>query len=168
MKSNYGNPTTANKKRLILVVEDNELNRDILCSLLEDDYDTIEAENGLEGLELLREYNRELSMVLLDAYMPVCDGFEFLRRRREDELLERVPVIVTTASNTMEDEIRALQDLTIEMITDEAQRERAKMQVRAEESPSFLREGLFSQLQEQQGELLSLFSLQQGKQKVCC
>jgi diguanylate cyclase (GGDEF)-like protein len=48
-------------------------------------------------------------MVLLDAYMPVCDGFEFLRRRREDELLERVPVIVTTASNTKEDEIRALE-----------------------------------------------------------
>ena len=67
-------------KRKILVVEDNELNREILSSFLEEKFDVILAENGEEGLKILGEHYRELSVVLLDTCMPVCDGFEFLRR----------------------------------------------------------------------------------------
>ena len=63
-------------KRKVLVVEDNELNRDILSSFLEEKFDVFLAENGEEGLELLSEHYRELSVVLLDICMPVCDGFE--------------------------------------------------------------------------------------------
>ena len=61
-------------KRKVLVVEDNELNRDILSSFLEEKFDVFLAENGEEGLELLSEHYRELSVVLLDICMPVCDG----------------------------------------------------------------------------------------------
>ena len=96
-------------KRSILVVEDNEINRDLLCALLVDDFEVITAENGLVGLEKLREHQEILSLVLLDVYMPQCDGFEFLRRRAEDEALANVPVIVTTASDSLDDEIRCLQ-----------------------------------------------------------
>ncbi len=103
------NPSYSRKKRLILVVEDNELNRELLCDLFEEDYRLMEAENGQIGLNLMREHSRELSLVLLDVYMPVCDGFEFLRLRQQDPVLEQIPVIVTTASNTMEDEIYALE-----------------------------------------------------------
>lgn len=53
-------------KRKVLVVEDNELNRDILSSFLEEKFDVFLAENGEEGLELLSEHYRELSVVLLD------------------------------------------------------------------------------------------------------
>ena len=59
-------------KRKVLVVEDNELNRDILSSFLEEKFDVFLAENGEEGLELLSEHYRELSVVLLDICMPVC------------------------------------------------------------------------------------------------
>jgi acid phosphatase (class A) len=74
-----------------------------------DDFEVITAENGLVGLEKLREHQEILSLVLLDVYMPQCDGFEFLRRRAEDEALANVPVIVTTASDSLDDEIRCLQ-----------------------------------------------------------
>ena len=43
-------------KRTILIVEDNEINREMLCSLLEEDFNVLEAENGLVGVELLKKY----------------------------------------------------------------------------------------------------------------
>ena len=95
-------------KRKILVVEDNELNREILSSFLEEKFNVILAENGEEGLKILGEHYRELSVVLLDICMPVCDGFEFLRRRNKDKLLSTLPVIVMTGSNSKDAEIQCL------------------------------------------------------------
>ena len=101
-------PGEASAKRKILVVEDNELNREILSSFLEEKFDVILAENGEEGLKILGEHYRELSVVLLDICMPVCDGFEFLRRRNKDKLLSTIPVIVMTGSNSKDAEIQCL------------------------------------------------------------
>lgn len=101
-------PGEAPAKRKILVVEDNELNREILSSFLEEKFDVILAENGEEGLKILGEHYRELSVVLLDICMPVCDGFEFLRRRNTDKLLSTIPVIVMTGSNSKDAEIQCL------------------------------------------------------------
>ena len=95
-------------KRKVLVIEDNELNRDILSSFLEEKFDVFLAENGEEGLELLSEHYRELSVVLLDICMPVCDGFEFLRRRNTDKFLSTIPVIVMTGSNSKDAELQCL------------------------------------------------------------
>ena len=95
-------------KRKVLIVEDNELNREILSSVLSDNFEVLMAENGEVGLKLLAEYYRELSVVLLDICMPVCDGFEFLERSQKDALLSSVPVIVTTGSNQQDVEIQCL------------------------------------------------------------
>ena len=97
------------RHRTILVVEDNELNREMLASILEDEgYEVLQAENGEIGLEILeREYQR-LSVILLDVMMPVCDGFRFLERRGQLEHLCQVPVIVTTASEAEDDEVKCL------------------------------------------------------------
>ena len=91
-------------KRTLLVVEDNELNREILCELLADDYKTLEAENGLIGLQILQEHYQEISLVLLDVQMPVMDGYEFLETVRKDPLLNSVPIIVTTGSERQDEE----------------------------------------------------------------
>lgn len=95
-------------KRRVLVVEDNDLNREVLSALLSDEYEVLVAEDGLAGLEVLAENYAELSLVLLDVYMPRCDGFEFLRRMRADERYDSVPVVVTTASDNDDDEIECL------------------------------------------------------------
>ena len=96
-------------KRKILVVEDNAINREMLRVMLEGDFEVLQAENGLVGLQLLEAEYQSLSLVLLDVYMPECDGFEFLRRKKLDDRYDTVPVIVATASGLMEDEIRCLE-----------------------------------------------------------
>lgn len=96
-------------KRSILVVEDNEINRMMLRAVLEKDFDVIEAADGLEGLEKLSEHYQTLSLVLLDVYMPRCDGFEFLRCKGAEERYDTLPVIITTAGGSVEDEIKCLE-----------------------------------------------------------
>lgn len=95
-------------KRKVLIVEDNELNREILSSVLSENFEVLMAEDGEEGLKLLAEHYRDLSVILLDICMPVCDGFEFLKRSQSDPLLASVPVIVTTGSNQQDVEIQCL------------------------------------------------------------
>lgn len=104
-------------RRKLLIVEDNELNREILTELLQDDFDILTAENGEIGLKVLAEHYRDISVVLLDVCMPVCDGFEFLERIQGDVLLSLVPVIVTTGSNRLEDEERSLELGAVDFVT---------------------------------------------------
>lgn len=94
-------------RRLALVVEDQEINQGILESILEDDYDVIFADNGVEGLEAIQANIETLSIVLLDLVMPVMDGFEVLERMRNDDAMRTIPVIVLTSEK--EAELRALQ-----------------------------------------------------------
>ena len=101
--------TSFSGKRSVLIVEDSSLNRLVLTSLLGDSYNVLTAENGREGLELLSRHYDEIAVVLLDVYMPVCNGFEFLERLRDDAFLSSVPVIVTTGSGDTGDEIRCLE-----------------------------------------------------------
>ena len=69
-------PGETSFKRKVLVVEDNELNRELLVAFLEEKFDVFSAETGEEGLKLLCEQYRELSVVLLDICMAVCERFE--------------------------------------------------------------------------------------------
>ena len=62
----------------ILVVDDSALNREMLNDMLSDDYDIIEAANGEEALNILKEHVYDIDLVLLDIIMPVVDGFGVL------------------------------------------------------------------------------------------
>ena len=66
------------KKRRILVADDQEINRDVLGAMLEDYYDIIYASDGLEALEMITENINDLSIVLLDIFMPNMNGLEVL------------------------------------------------------------------------------------------
>lgn len=102
-------PGGSSSRRKLLIIEDNELNRKLLAELLEDSYEVMTAVNREEGLKLLGESYRDISAVLLDVSMPICDGFQFLDRIRDDMMLSSVPVIVITGSNRPEDEVRCLE-----------------------------------------------------------
>ena len=95
-------------QKQILVVEDNALNREILCEILSGSYRVLEAENGQEALELLRQHKDNIDLILLDVMMPVMDGYTFLNRIRDDAELSLIPVIVTTQSDSEENEVAAL------------------------------------------------------------
>ena len=87
-------PGSSLAKRRILIVEDDELNREILKDLLCDQYDVLCAEDGAVGLKLLEEHYAELSVVLLDMFMPVCDGFQFLKEAKKNPILALVPIVL--------------------------------------------------------------------------
>ena len=87
-------------KQKILVVDDSEMNRDILITMLENDFDIVEAENGEECLALLRQYGKEISIVLLDIVMPVMDGFEVLASMNRNRWIEDIPVIMISSEES--------------------------------------------------------------------
>ena len=101
--------------QLVLVVDDQEINRDVLGMILEDDYEVLYACDGREALEKIEAHRDRLSVVLLDLMMPVMDGFEVLARVRTDEFLCRIPVIVLTAERSAE--LKALQMGAADFIT---------------------------------------------------
>ena len=80
--------------QLVLVVDDQEINRDVLGLILEDSYEILYAENGEQALELMRQNADKLSLVLLDLMMPVMSGFEVLEAVGKDEQLVHIPIIV--------------------------------------------------------------------------
>ena len=103
------------KINTILVVDDQEINRDALGAILEDEYEILYAENGQEALDILRAHTDEISMVMLDLIMPVLNGFDVLKIIRADEELSKIPVVVLTAER--EAELKALQAGAADFIT---------------------------------------------------
>ena len=93
---------SSNGKRLILVADDEVINREILGATLEDDYEILFAVDGEDTLNKCREHKEILSLLLLDLMMPVFSGQEVLKRLRDDPDLRQIPVIVMTADQDAE------------------------------------------------------------------
>ena len=91
----------------ILIVDDMEINRVILDGLFQEEYHLLEAENGEQALLLLRQYHENIAIMLLDVVMPVMDGYKVLQEMGANGLLDEVPVVVITADNSLEGELRA-------------------------------------------------------------
>ena len=96
-------------RKKILVVEDNEFNRALLVEILSSQYETLEAENGKVGLEILEREKEAVSLILLDIVMPVMNGYEFLNALKANPAIASIPVIVTTQNEGENDEIAALE-----------------------------------------------------------
>ena len=99
---------TAEYKHTLLVVEDNIVNREILCNILEENFNIITASNGLDGLNFMREHYKEISVVILDINMPVMNGYEFIEVVKEDIKLSKIPIVVTTVHSSINEEIHCL------------------------------------------------------------
>lgn len=137
-------------RRSVLVVEDNELNREMLCMMLEDRYEVLQAENGKEGLEVLQDHYRDISIIVLDVQMPVMNGYEFLQNLRNDDLLKEIPVIVATGSSEQEEEEKCLElgatDFVIKPYKRNIVLKRISNIIRLRESSSTLKEVEFDDL----------------------
>ncbi|QTA78273.1 Two component system response regulator/histidine kinase, adenyl cyclase domain-containing [Desulfonema limicola] len=92
----------------LLVVDDNEMNRDILCRHLErQGYMTIVAEDGYQALEMVKENQPDL--VLLDIMMPGMDGYQVLQAVKENEESRAIPVIMISALDEMDSVVRCIE-----------------------------------------------------------
>jgi len=78
-------------------------------------FDTVEAANGLEGLDRLREMGAS-DLVLVDWNMPVMDGFDFVRTVRAEREYDNVPLVMVTTHNDMESVAKALEAGATEFI----------------------------------------------------
>ncbi len=94
--------------RLILIVDDNAVNRLVLSKTIGKSYSVLEAANGEDALELLRRNAGEVSAVLLDIVMPGMNGYDVLRQIRSDDALALIPVIMVTGSEDEESRIKAI------------------------------------------------------------
>lgn len=90
------------RKRLVLIVEDEYINRELLKAYLENDYELLFAETGAEALETIHARSETLSLVLLDLNLPDLNGLEILRRIKQDTELTRIPIIVLTSDTESE------------------------------------------------------------------
>ncbi len=102
MPNNPAKFNPANGKRLVLIVEDEAINRDLLEMIISEEFDVICAENGLEALEKIQTNASFLSLILLDLNMPGMHGFELMKILRDDDSLSRIPIIVMTADKEAE------------------------------------------------------------------
>ena len=95
---------SAGRKRHLLVVEDEFINRYILIAHLEvtGEYEFLVAETGAEALRIIRENPQTLSLVLLDLNLPDMHGLDILRIMKEDPSLGNIPVIVLTSETNAE------------------------------------------------------------------
>ena len=91
----------------ILLVEDNEMNRDMLSRRLErKGYEVVIAVNGQEGVELVSSTRPDL--ILMDLSLPIIDGWEATRRIKSDPATASIPVIALTAHAMAEDRAKAM------------------------------------------------------------
>jgi two-component system cell cycle response regulator DivK len=92
---------------LVLLVEDNEVNRYLARFLLEHGgFSVVTANNGMEALDQARA--RRPDLILMDIQMPVMDGYEATRLLKADERLRSVPVVALTAYAMPHERERAL------------------------------------------------------------
>ncbi len=94
------------KRDTILIFEDNSIDRAILVELFQSEYKILEAENGKEGLDLLKNNLPSIAIVLLDNIMPVMDGFAVLEYLKEKNILTKIPFIMITGESSAEMERR--------------------------------------------------------------
>ena len=95
----------ANNLRTILVIDDEELLRQLFCSLLEKlGYQVLTAENGRIGLDLIEKKHPDL--VLTDLRMPEMDGMELIKQ--STRLLPEIPIIVISGTGNVSDAIKAI------------------------------------------------------------
>ena len=86
-------------KKSILIVDDEELNRELLKQMFKDDYDIIEAENGNEAIYKLMTNINKVVVVLLDLVMPGLDGYQVLQMLKRKNITDRIPVVLVTANS---------------------------------------------------------------------
>ena len=81
-------------ERKLLIADDSELNRAILVSVLEKNFDILEAADGKEAIATLAAHEGNIAALLLDVVMPEADGFEVLEEMNRRGWIDEIPTIM--------------------------------------------------------------------------
>ena len=88
------------QRQKILIADDSAMNRDLLATILEDEYDIIQAKDGVQAVDYLQKHAEEISLVLLDLVMPQMDGFEVLVYMNKEHWIDYIPVVIISAEDS--------------------------------------------------------------------
>lgn len=103
-----GAQAVSSKERAkVLIVDDAKINRDILCSILQNEYDIIESDGGDDCIEKIKVYGSDISVILLDLIMPRTDGFAVLEFMSRNRYIDEIPVITITGDESGESMLKA-------------------------------------------------------------
>ncbi len=94
--------------RKLLVVDDQQINLDIFDAVLKSYYQIVSVNNAMAALDILREPNNDITLILLDINMPEMSGLDMMEVMNKDKDIPSIPVVIVTASDTLEDEVRAI------------------------------------------------------------
>lgn len=86
----------------ILIVDDSKINRILLKNMLKDEFDVLEAADGIEAINILNMYQDEVALILLDIIMPRMNGFDVLEVMHEKHWIEDIPVMIISADDSSE------------------------------------------------------------------
>lgn len=100
----------------ILVTDDDMINRKLLIVMLKKagKYNIIEAQNGLEALDIVKASNPKIDLILLDIIMPVMDGLDFLKILKSEPEFSELPVVILTTDDSKRNE--AMQSGALDVI----------------------------------------------------
>ena len=87
-------------KQKILIADDSEMNRELLAAILEEEYDIIQVNDGVQAVDCLQRQAEEISLLLLDIVMPHMDGFEVLSYMNKEHWIDAIPVVIISSENS--------------------------------------------------------------------
>ena len=87
-------------KQKILIADDSEMNRELLAAILEEEYEIIQVNDGVQAVDCLQRHAEEISLLLLDIVMPHMDGFEVLSYMNKEHWIDSIPVVIISSENS--------------------------------------------------------------------
>lgn len=94
-------------KETILIVDDAEINRAMIKLIFEEQYNVLEAENGQQAIDIIKEKSESLCIIFLDLLMPVKTGLDVLKFMNLENYIDYIPVIMITGEATNESDEKA-------------------------------------------------------------
>lgn len=82
------------EKKIAIVADDVEMNRELLSDILEDEFSILEAENGLEVMDIIHQNSDNVAVLLLDLMMPEANGFDVLDMMLAEGRIGRLPILI--------------------------------------------------------------------------
>ena len=87
-------------KQKILIADDSEMNRELLAAILEEEYEIIQVNDGVQAVDCFQRHAEEISLLLLDIVMPHMDGFEVLSYMNKEHWIDSIPVVIISSENS--------------------------------------------------------------------
>ena len=117
-------------QKRVLLVDDSDLDRMILKTMIEDEFEVIETHNGYFAFEMLAKRTERIDGLLLDISMPIISGFDILQLMKDNQL-DDIPVFLITGEATQENVLRASEYKIAEFLSKPFDREEILKRLRA-------------------------------------